>query len=57
MPTLHTVLFKLGMAEKEFYCNTCQHTWPLRAKMEPERDALNWPIKNSRLHENTDMTP
>lgn len=57
MPTLHMVLFKLGLAEKEFYCNTCQHTWPLRAKVEPERDALNWPIKKSPLHENKDMTP
>ncbi len=57
LPTLHTFLYKLGFLEKEFYCNTCQHTWPLRAKVEPERDALNWPIKNSRLHENLDMTP
>jgi hypothetical protein len=57
LPTLHALLFKLGLAEKEFYCHTCHHTWPLRAKMEPERDVLNWPIKKSRLHENTDMTP
>lgn len=57
LPTLHTLLFKLGLAEKNFYCHTCHHTWPLRAKVEPERDALNWPIKNSRLHENKDMTP
>ena len=57
LPTLHAIFYKLGWAEKEFYCNTCHHTWPLRVKMEPERDALNWPIKRSHLHENTDMTP
>jgi len=57
MPALHMLLFKLRLEEKMFYCHTCHHTWPLRVKMEPERDALNWPIKNSPLHENTDMTP
>jgi hypothetical protein len=57
LPSLHALLFRLGLEEKQFYCNTCQHTWPLRAKVEPERDPLNWPIKNSPLHENTDMTP
>lgn len=57
LPSLHTVFFKLGFIEKEFYCNTCQATWPLRAKLESERDVLNWPIKKSRLHENPEMTP
>jgi hypothetical protein len=57
LPTLHALLFKFGLAEKEFYCHTCHHTWPLRVKMESERDILNWPIKKSRLRENTDMTP
>jgi len=57
MPTLHMLLYKLHLEEKMFYCNTCHHTWPLRVKMEPERDLLNWPIKKSPLHENTDMTP
>jgi hypothetical protein len=57
MPSLHALLYKLRITEKEFYCNTCQHTWPLRAKVEPERDALNWPIKKAPLHENKDMTP
>lgn len=57
MPSLHALFYRLGLEEKLFYCNTCQHTWPLRVKVEPERDALNWPIKNSPLHENKDMTP
>ncbi len=57
LPTLHIVLFKLGIVEKEFYCNTCQATWPLRDKVEPERDELNWPIKKSPLHRTHDMTP
>src|ERR1043165_5086619 len=37
MPSLHTLLFKLHIVEKEFYCNTCQATWPVREKLEPER--------------------
>ena len=57
MPSLHALFYRLGLEEKLFYCSTCQHTWPLRVKVEPERDALNWPIKNSPLHENTDTTP
>lgn len=57
LPSIHALFYRLGFAEKEFYCNTCQHTWPLRVKMESERDPLNWPIKNSRLRENTDTTP
>jgi hypothetical protein len=57
LPALHTFLYKVGLAEKEFYCHTCHCTWPLRLKVEPERDELNWPIKKSRLHENRDMTP
>ena len=57
LPSLHALFYRLGLEEKQFYCNTCHHTWPLRVKVEPERDPLNWPIKNSRLHENTDTTP
>jgi len=57
LPSLHTVLFKLGIVEKEFYCNTCQATWPVRAKLEPERDELNWPIKRSPLQKSHDATP
>jgi hypothetical protein len=57
LPSLHTLLFKLGIVEKEFYCNTCHATWPVREKLEPERDELNWPIKRSPLHRSTDVTP
>lgn len=57
LPSLHSILFKLGIVEKEFYCNTCQATWPLRDKLEPERDELNWPIKRSSLRRNPEMTP
>lgn len=56
-PTLSAVLYRLGFVEKEFYCQTCQHTWPTRAKLAPECDPLNWPIKSSPRHENPDMTP
>lgn len=45
LPTLHTFLYRLRILEKEFYCNTCHHAWPLREKVEPRRDLLGWPIK------------
>ena len=57
LPTLASFLYRLGWAEAEFICNTCAHTWPRRVKIEPERDILNWPIKNSRRRENSDSTP
>jgi hypothetical protein len=57
LPALHSILYKLGVMEKEFYCQRCHHTWPTRAKLEPARDPLNWPVKNTPLRENKDMTP
>ena len=44
-PSLGGLLFKLHIAEKEFYCHNCHHTWPLCVKVEPDVDLLNWPIK------------
>ena len=44
-PALGGLLFKLHIAEKEFYCHNCHHTWPLRVKVEPDMDLLNWPVK------------
>ena len=44
-PALGGLLFKLHIAEKEFYCHHCHHTWPLRVKVEPDVDLLNWPVK------------
>ena len=57
LPALHALLYKFHIAEKEFYCHTCHHTWPTRIKMEAERNALNWPVKKSPLRENPDVTP
>jgi hypothetical protein len=57
LPSLHAILFKLGIVEKQFYCNTCQATWPVREKLEGERDELNWPIKRTPLRHNPETTP
>lgn len=57
LPSLHTLFLKLGFVEKLFYCHTCHATWPVRDKLEPERDALNWPIKDSPRHASLDRTP
>jgi uncharacterized protein YbaR (Trm112 family) len=57
LPTLHAFMYRLRLLEKEFYCNTCQHTWPLRDKVEPQKDVLGWPIKGKGLQHNPDNTP
>jgi hypothetical protein len=57
LPSLHALFYRLGLEEKLFYCNTCQATWPLRDKVEPERDPLGWPVKGKPLHHNPDSTP
>lgn len=57
LPSLHTLLYKLRIVEKEFYCHTCQATWPVRDRLEPQRDELNWPIKRSKLQRAHDVTP
>ena len=28
---------------REYFCQNCQFTWPDKAEVEIERDALNWP--------------
>lgn len=33
--------------DKEFYCESCQHTWGPKEKLESETDLLGWPVKNS----------
>ncbi len=34
------------LMEKQFYCENCQHTWETKVKLEPETDALGWPVKD-----------
>lgn len=46
MPALGGLLFKMHIAEKEFYCHNCHHTWPLSVKVDPELDLFNWPVKH-----------
>lgn len=45
-PALGGLLFKLHIAEKEFYCHACHHTWPRSEKVDPELDLLNWPVRH-----------
>ena len=46
MPALGGLLFKMHIAEKEFYCHNCHHTWLLSVKVDPELDLFNWPVKH-----------
>ena len=34
------------LIEKQFYCESCQHTWETKIKLEPKTDVLGWPLKD-----------
>jgi hypothetical protein len=45
-PTVFGVLFSLlHLIDKCFYCQDCQHTWPVKDLLRPRTDILNWPRK------------
>lgn len=48
MGALPAALAATGVIAQEFYCESCQFTWPPTAKTEPELDLLNWP-KGTRV--------
>jgi hypothetical protein len=31
--------------DKEFYCESCHHTWPNKTSLDKETDVLGWPVK------------
>jgi hypothetical protein len=33
----------LHFVEKEFYCQDCHYTWPVKEMLRPGTDVLNWP--------------
>lgn len=33
------------VVDKEFFCESCQHTWPNKTKAYKETDVLGWPVK------------
>ena len=45
-PMIIELLMRLGLVEKQYYCCSCQWTWPRHPrKPEPDRDVLGWPRK------------
>jgi predicted Zn-ribbon and HTH transcriptional regulator len=46
LPTLVEIFCVLPFTGRQFFCKDCQYTWPLEKEVEPERDALGWPIKD-----------
>ncbi len=41
---LPAIAAAVGMIERDYYCNSCQFTWPAEpAKPDQEVDPLNWP--------------
>lgn len=33
----------MGLIERQYFCQSCQFTWPDKIAVEPELDVLNWP--------------
>jgi hypothetical protein len=40
------LLAAMHIIPREYYCEDCQFTWPDKAPLEVDRDALNWPRKS-----------
>ena len=45
LPSIGVLLCRLGMLQAKFYCEECHFTWPVKEKIEPQRDELGWPKK------------
>ena len=35
------------LIEKQFYCESCQHTWDAKVKPDRDTDVLGWPVKDA----------
>jgi hypothetical protein len=46
VPIVVELFVSMGLFEKDFYCQDCHFTWPKETRIEPERDILDWPVKN-----------
>lgn len=44
-PMLIEMGVMVGAFPREFYCESCQFTWPDQERVEPERDILGWQIE------------
>jgi hypothetical protein len=47
--TFVEVFCLLHVMDKQFYCKSCQFTWPASVALKNETDILNWPKKKGRL--------
>lgn len=45
LPAAGALLCAVGLIQREFYCQECQWTWPLKPKSQPQTDPLGWPVK------------
>ena len=46
LPSVGVFLSTLGFMEKEFYCQKCHFTWPVKQKVPVPTDLLGWPKKS-----------
>lgn len=49
MTTFVEVLCFLHLLDKQFYCKTCHHGWPVKIDLEKRKDVLNWPDEKRGL--------
>ena len=45
LPSIGVFLSTLGFMEKQFYCQDCHYTWPVKQKVQAPMDLLGWPKK------------
>ena len=45
MGALPAALAATGVIAQEYYCQSCQFTWPAETKAEPELDSMHWSKK------------
>jgi hypothetical protein len=45
LPSIGVFLSTLGFMEKQFYCENCHFTWPVKQKVPAPTDLLGWPKK------------
>lgn len=47
MPMAARLFMAFGIIPREFYCQNCQYTWPLKEKLRRTSDETQWPLNSS----------
>lgn len=47
--TLVEIFCVLHLVDKQFFCEDCQHTWPVSDTLRPVNDVMGWPKKDDGM--------